>query len=92
MIWFWFIIIATLIWIIYDICEWSFEFYHPIIMILMTIVAFLVLLFTSVVSSNIAETVPVESTTQELVAIQDNRDIEGHGSFISRSVETNNYY
>lgn len=92
MIWFWFIIIATLAWIIYDICEWGFSFYHPIITFLMTIVAFLVLLFTSMVSSNIAETVSVKSTTQELIAIQDNRDIEGHGSFISRSVETNSYY
>ena len=92
MIWFWFIIIATLAWIIYDICEWGFDFYHPLVMIAMTLVAFLVLLLTSVVSSSIAETVPVESTSQTLVAIQDNQDIEGHGSFISRSVETNGYY
>ena len=92
MIWFWFIIIATLAWIIYDICEWGFDFYHPLVMIAMTLVAFLVLLLTSSANSNIAETVPVESTTQELIAIQDNRDIEGRGSFISRSVETNNYY
>ena len=92
MIWFWLIIIATLAYIIYDICEWGFDLCHPFIMILMTIVAFLVLLLTSSASSNIAETVPVESTTQTLVAIQDNRDIEGRGSFISRSVETNSYY
>ena len=92
MIWSWFIIIATLAWIIYDICEWGFDLYHPITMIAMTLVAFLVLLLTSSASSNTAETVPVESTTQELIAIQDNRDIEGRGSFISRSVETNGYY
>lgn len=92
MIWFWFIIIATLVWIIYDICKWGFSFCHLLVMVLMTLVAFLVLLLTSAASSSIAETTPVESTTQELVAIQDNRDIKGYGSFISRSVETNSYY
>lgn len=92
MIWFWIIILASLAWIIYDICEWGFSFCHPLIMFTMTLVAFLVLLLTSAASSEIAETVPVESTTQTLVAMQDNRDIEGHGSFISRSVETNSYY
>lgn len=92
MIWFWLIIIASLVWIIYDICEWGFELLHPFLMFLMVLLAFLLLLITSTISSGIAETVPVESTTQELIAIQDNQDIEGRGSFISRSIETNSYY
>lgn len=92
MIWFWLILLVTLVWIIYDICNWGFEFYHPLLMFLMTVVAFLVLMVTANISSAVAETVPVTSTTQELIAMQDNRDIKGRGSFLSRSVETNSYY
>ena len=92
MIWFWLILLVTLAWIIYDICDWGFSFFHPIIMFLITIVAFLVLLVTANIGSAVAETVPVGSTTQELIALQDNRDIKGQGSFLSRSIETNSYY
>lgn len=92
MIWFWLILLVTLVWIIYDICNWGFDFYHPLLMFLMTVVAFLVLMVTANISSAVAETVPVESTTQELIALQDNQDIKGQGSFLSRSIEINSYY